>query len=70
MANTERQTTRIKKALHLIKIHISAEQTGGIGQRNRDLHEAIQELVTFARIEGYLNEHTHHGVMTNKNHAT
>ena len=52
MATTERQTTRIKKALHLIKMHITEANT----QQNRDLHEAVQELVSFAREEGYLNE--------------
>jgi hypothetical protein len=44
------QEQRIERALHLIKIHIGAEQT----EHNRDLHYAVQLVVTAARIAGIL----------------
>jgi hypothetical protein len=50
MSTVWTQEQRIEKALHLIKIHIEAEETA----HNRDLHRAVQLIVTAARIAGIL----------------
>ena len=50
MSTVWTQEQRIEKALHLIKIHIGAEET----EHNRDLHLAVQMIVTAARIAGIL----------------
>lgn len=43
---------KLERALHLIKIHIEAEDIA----RNRDLHTAVQLIVDVAREHGYLLE--------------
>lgn len=45
------QEQTLQDALHLIKIHIGAEQT----EHNRDLHNAIGKIVDVARLHGLLN---------------
>jgi len=50
MLFTAKQEERLQHALHLIKKHISEEQT----EQNRDLHNAVQIIVEFARQYGYL----------------
>lgn len=47
---TKDQEARIRGALHLVKLHITEEET----EQNRQLHQAVQLMVTFARKEGYL----------------
>jgi hypothetical protein len=47
----EKQEEALKQALHLIKLHIGSEQT----PINRDLHHAVQLIVTVARQNGFLS---------------
>jgi hypothetical protein len=42
------QEMRIQNALHLIKLHITEAHT----EQNQDLHNAVQLIVDFARLEG------------------
>lgn len=46
----DKQEALLQQALHLIKVHIGAEQT----DHNRDLHDAIGLIVEVARQHGLL----------------
>lgn len=50
MTKAERDKVSINQALHLIKIHITAEDT----PQNRDLHHAVQLVVNVCRSNGIL----------------